>query len=70
LHFVKGLLTFAGLYHFRAPIPKLVPDPPSPTSSRIGAAINVLTKLGFTINLAILKEDYYSVTNTSFCTWF
>ena len=57
-------------YRFRAPIPEPVPDPPSPTSSGIGAAVNVLTKLGFTFNWAILKEDYYSVTNTSFCTWF
>jgi len=57
-------------YRFRAPIPEPVPDPPAPTSSGIGAAINVLTKPGFTINWAILKEDYYSVTNTSFCTWF
>jgi len=57
-------------YRFRASIPKLAPDPPSPTSSGIGAAINVLTKPGFTINWANLKEDYYSVKNSSLCTRF
>jgi len=41
-------------YRFRAPIPKPVPDPPSPTSSGRGAAINVLTKPGFTIDWTIL----------------
>jgi len=44
-------------YRFRAPIPEPVPDPPSPTSSGIGAAINVLTKPGFTINWETIKED-------------
>ena len=37
-------------YRFRAPIPEPVLDPPLPTSSGIGAAINVLTKPGFTIS--------------------
>ena len=44
-------------YRFRALIPERVPDPPSPTSSGIGAAINVLTKPGFTINWETIKED-------------
>ena len=57
-------------YRFRAPIPEPVPDPLSPTSSGIGAAINVLTKLGFTINWTILKENYYSPQDASLRQWF
>ena len=52
-------------YRFRAPIPEPVLDPPSSTSSGIGAAINVLTKPGFTINWETIKEDYYSTRNAS-----
>jgi len=37
-------------YRFRAPIPEPIIDAPSPTSFGIGAAINVRTKPGFTIN--------------------
>jgi len=57
-------------YRFRALIPEPVPYPPSTTSSGIGAAINVLTKLGFTIDWTILKENYYSPHNTSLRLWF
>ena len=37
-------------YQFRAPILEPIIDPPSPISSGIGAAINIITKPGFTIN--------------------
>ena len=57
-------------YRFRNPIPEPVHDPPSPTSSGIGAAINVLTNLNFQINWDIIKEDYYSQKNSSLRRWF
>ena len=57
-------------YRFRAPIPEPIIDPPSPTSSGVGAAINVLTKPGFTINWETIKAYYYSNRNASLRTWF
>jgi len=57
-------------YRFRAPILEIVPDPPSPTSTSIGAAINALTKPGCKINWETIEEDYYSSRNASLCTGF
>ena len=45
-------------------------DPPSPTSLEIGAAINVLTKMDFSTDWSILKEDYSSNQNASLRVWF
>lgn len=47
-------------YRFRNPIPEPINDSSSPTSSGIGAAVNVLTNLNFQIDWTLLKEDYYS----------
>ena len=57
-------------YRFQAPIPEPVIYPPSPTSSGIGAAINVLTSPDFTIDWITIKEDYYSDKNASLHAWF
>ena len=57
-------------YRFRSPIPEPIVNPPSPTSSGIENAINVLTKLDFNIDWPTLKEDYYSQKNSALEKWF
>jgi len=57
-------------YKFRSPIPEPIVDPLSPTSSGIGATINVLTKSSFSIDWQTLKIDYYSQTNALLRKWF
>jgi len=57
-------------YRFRSPIPEPIIDPPSPTSSGIENTINALTKLDFNIDWPLLKEDYYSQTNSTLRNWF
>ena len=52
------------------PIPEPIVDPSSPTSSGIGATINVLTKSNFSIDWQTLKDDYYSQTNALLRKWF
>ena len=58
------------MYRFRSPIPKPIIDPPSPTSSGIGNTINLLTKIGFSIDWPTLKADYYSQKQSSLRQWF
>ena len=53
-------------YRFQAPNPEPVIYPPSPTSSGIGAVINVLTSPDFTIDWTTIKEDYYSDKNAPY----
>jgi len=57
-------LNISQKYRFRSPIPKPIINPPSPSSSGIGAAINVLTNLNFSIDKQHHKADYYSLTNS------
>jgi len=40
----SGSLDYSQRYRFRSPIPEPIVGPPSPTSSRIGATINVLKR--------------------------
>jgi len=57
-------------YRFGNPIPEPIIDPPSPTSSWIGTAINVLTNIHFSIDWTNLKTDYYSPYNATLHAWF
>ena len=57
-------------YRFRSPFPEPIVDPPSPSSSGIGNTINMLTRLDFTIDWPLLKEDYYSQQNSALRKWF
>ena len=65
-----GNLDHSHWYRFRSPIPEPIVGPPSPTSSRIGNTINMLTKLEFSIKWPTLKEDYYSQQNSALRKWF
>ena len=56
-------------YRFRNPIPEPIIDPP-PTTSGIGASINVITSCTFQIDWDFIKADYYSTQNTTLRTWF
>ena len=57
-------------YRFRNPIPEPIIDPPSPTTSGIGAFINVIISYNFQIDWDFIKADYYSTQNTTLRTWF
>ena len=57
-------------YRFGNPIPEPIIDPPSPTSSGIGAVINVLANIHFSIDWTNLEIDYYSPYNATLHAWF
>ena len=61
----SGPINNSRRYTFRDPIIELIIDPPSPTDSGIKAGINVIINRDFQINLSHLKEDYYSLENSS-----
>jgi len=66
----SGYLDPSQRYRFRSPVPEPIVDPPSPTSSGIGATINVLSTSNFSIDWQTLKNDYYSPTNALLRKWF
>ena len=68
--FQIGNLDHSQRYRFRSPIPEPIIDPSSPTSSGIGATINVLTRSTFNIDWSTLKDDYYPPQISILRKWF